>query len=53
MTPKHPNEPVSPESTPPEEPPKSEDEPLESEAELLARESDKAFDQAITRTPPG
>lgn len=62
MTPKRPNEPIAPANIPghkldpkipPEDLPKSEDELLESEAERQARESEKAFDQAITRTPPG
>lgn len=62
MTPKRPNDPIAPASTPgqqmdPEVPaedlPKSEDGLLESEAERQARESEKAFDQAITRLPPG
>jgi len=63
MTPKRPNEPIAPATTPrkpldpkiipPDQIPESEDPLLESEAERLARESEKALDQAITRLPPG
>lgn len=53
MTRNRPNEPIEPASIPPDDTPKSEDELLESEAERQARESEKAFDQAITRIPPG
>jgi hypothetical protein len=55
MARKRPNEPIAPttipgEPTDPKIPP--EDAP-ESDQERQARESEKAFDQAITRIPPG
>jgi hypothetical protein len=62
MEPKRPDEPIAPANIPgerldpkipPDQIPQSEDELLESEAERQARESEKAFDQAITRIPPG
>lgn len=62
MTSKRPSEPIAPASIPgqqmdpkipPDQIPESEDGLLESEAERQARESEKAFDQAITRLPPG
>lgn len=53
---KRPSEPIGP-TTIPGEPldPKIDDEldPEESDEQRQARESEKAFDRAITRTPPG
>jgi hypothetical protein len=56
MSHKRPREPIGPttipgEPTDPKIPP--DDELDESEEERQARESEKAFDQAITRMPPG
>ena len=62
MTPKRPSEPIAPTTIPgkPTDPkipmdqiPAPDDEFEESEGERQARESEKAFDQAITRLPPG
>jgi hypothetical protein len=57
MSRKRPNEPIAPTTIPGERlDPKIPDEDLdsdESEQEQQARESEKAFDQAVTRTPPG
>jgi hypothetical protein len=57
MSRKRPNEPIAPTTIPGERlDPKIPDEDLdndESEQEQQARESEKAFDQAITRIPPG
>ena len=55
---KRPNEPIAPTTIPgerldPKIPPDEELESDESEQEQKARESEKAFDQAITRIPPG
>ena len=61
MTGKRPREPIGPTTIPgeptdpkirPDEAPER-DEFEETEAEQQARESEKAFDQAITRLPPG
>jgi len=61
MTPKRPNEPIAPATTPgkrtdpkipPNEIPQSEDELLESEAERKQRESDTARERAAGRLPP-
>ena len=57
---KRPNEPIAPTQIPgervdpklPDEAP-PEDEYVETEEERQARESEKAFDQALTRIPPG
>jgi hypothetical protein len=46
-----PGEPLDPRISPDDAP--ETDEHAESDEERLARESEKAFDQAITRTPPG
>ena len=56
MSSKHPTEPVEPKGVPRERldsklPP--DELPEESETERQARESEKAFDQAITRITPG
>jgi hypothetical protein len=59
MTGKRPNEPIGPTTIPgqPLDPkiPADQQEPdvEESDQEQQARESEKAFDQAITRIPPG
>jgi hypothetical protein len=65
MPSKRPNEPIAPTTIPgqpldpkiPDEQAADNDENFddreESEEEQQARESEKAFDQAITRTPPG
>jgi hypothetical protein len=54
---KRPNEPIAPTTIPGQRlDPKIPDDELdsdESEQEQQARESEKAFDQAITRNPPG
>ena len=59
---KRPSEPIAPTTIPgerldpkipPDQSPESDDERAESEEERQARESEKAFDQAITRIPPG
>ena len=58
---KRPNEPIGPATIPgapvePKIPPDQAPEPdehTESDKERQARESEKAFDQAITRMPPG
>ena len=59
---KRPSEPIGPTTIPgqptdPKIPPdqtgESDDELAQSEQEQQARESEKAFDQAITRIPPG
>ena len=52
MSRKRPNEPIAPTNIPGD--PKIPDEPDDEESEQQqARESEKAFDQAITRIPPG
>ena len=61
MNPKRPREPIAPTTIPgepldPKIPPEEredEDNHIESDEERQARESEKAFDQAITRIPPG
>lgn len=61
MTRKRPREPIGPTNIPgepldPKIPPDQQptnDDGTESELEQQARESEKAFDQAITRIPPG
>lgn len=57
MARKRPNEPIAPATIPGERlDPKIPDEEIdsdESEQDQQARESEKAFDQAITRIPPG
>jgi hypothetical protein len=54
---KRPNEPIAPTTIPGERlDPKIPDDEIdteESEQEQTARESEKAFDQAVTRIPPG
>jgi hypothetical protein len=59
---KRPREPIAPTLIPGEaidpkiptdEMPEPDDERVETEEEQQARESEKAFDQAITRIPPG
>ena len=47
-----PGEPTDPKIPPDEAPDEERDELEESEAEQQARESEKAFDLAITRVPP-
>jgi hypothetical protein len=61
MASKRPNEPIGPATIPgervdPKIPPEQAPEPdehVESDEERQARESEKAFDEAITRIPPG
>ena len=61
MTRKRPREPIGPTTIPgqpldPKIPPDQQpdiDDDAESEKEQQARESEKAFDQAVTRIPPG
>jgi hypothetical protein len=61
MNRKRPNEPIAPTTIPgepldPKIPPEERDDAddrIESDEEQQARESEKAFDQAITRLPPG
>ena len=58
MSRKRPSEPIGPTTVPgqatdPKIPPDEAPERVESEEEQQARESEKAFDEAITRIPPG
>lgn len=55
MNGKRPKEPIAPATIPgePLDPKIPDDELEESEDERQARESEKAFDQSITRIPPG
>jgi hypothetical protein len=58
---KRPREPIAPTLIPgeaidpkiPDDTPELDEEHVETEEEQQARESEKAFDQAITRIPPG